>query len=163
MIPLRLNNFIVFTISIGLSITPTQLPFTNILVISVKMLGTHSVNNFNGVFALNHLIKGYAEKPFVIDVLIAMCLCNPTFPPSGVSTGSIYPHWEPCNKCGATTLDVGSIGKLIFLKCEINVNQDKRLRSWTSPTRFVFSSAPQFPLNPFLKPSSIMRILKKSL
>ena len=81
-----------------------------------KIDGPHSVNNFNGVFALIHLIIGYDEHPFVIDVLIAKCLCNPTFPPSGVSTGSIMPHCVLCNKWGPTILEVGSNGKLSFLK-----------------------------------------------
>ena len=48
-----------------------------------------------------------------------MCLWNPIFPPSGVSTGSINPHCDPCKSLGFTTFAVESIGKLIFLKCDI--------------------------------------------
>jgi hypothetical protein len=66
--------------------------------------------------ALNHLIIGYEENPFVIAVLIDICLCKPTFAPSGVSTGSIIPHCVLCNKCGPTILAVGSKGKLILRK-----------------------------------------------
>ena len=51
-------------------------------------------------------------------VLIAKCLCRPTLPPSGVSTGSIMPHCDPCNNLGSTTLALESKGKLIFLSCD---------------------------------------------
>jgi hypothetical protein len=37
----------------------------------------------------NYIIKGLEENPLVICALIAICLCNPILPPSGVSTGSI--------------------------------------------------------------------------
>ena len=99
----------------------------------------------------------------MIAVLIDRCLCNPILPPSGVSTGSINPHWVLCNKWGPTILAVGSNGKLVFLKCEICVNQDNRFKSWTNPSLLVFTSAPQLPLNPLLNPSSTIRSLKNGL
>ena len=84
-------------------------------------------------------------------------------PPSGVSTGSIIPHCDPCSKRGPTTLALASRGKFIFLKCAIKELYDKRFNGWTNPTRLVCVSAPQFPLNPFLNPSSTILSLKKSL
>ena len=104
----------------------------------------------------------YDEYAFDIVALIAICLCKPIFPPSGVSSGSIIPHCELCNKCGATTFAVGSNGNIIFLKCEINVNHDNLFKSCTRPTRLVCSDAPQFPLNPTLNPRSTVRSLKIS-
>ena len=58
MINNKLNNFNIFTISIGFSITPIQFPFINILVIDDNIVELHSKSNFKGVFALNHLING---------------------------------------------------------------------------------------------------------
>ena len=58
------------------------------------------------------------EVDVVILVEIARCLCSPTLPPSGVSTGSIYPHCEPCNKRGPTTFALASSGKFNFLLCD---------------------------------------------
>ena len=96
--PFLLNNLMLFTVCIGLSNTPTQLPFTNTLVAFARALEEHSVNNLSDVLALIHLIIGYDENPFVIAVLIDICLCKPMLPPSGVSTGSIKPHCVLCNK-----------------------------------------------------------------
>ena len=45
-----------------------------------------------------------------------MCLCNPTLPPSGVSTGSIIPHCEECNKRGPITFALESSGKFNLRK-----------------------------------------------
>ena len=73
-IPLRLYNFNIFTVLIGLSIIPIQFPFTNTFVKRDKFFGEYSVINFKGVFARNHFIMGYDEKPFVITELIAICL-----------------------------------------------------------------------------------------
>ena len=57
------------------------------------------------------------------------CLCNPTLPPSGVSTGSIIPHCEECNNLGPTTLALESSGKFNFLKWEINELYDNLFKS----------------------------------
>ena len=46
-----------------------------------------------------------------------MCLCNPTLPPSGVSTGSIIPHCDECNNNGPVILALASIDKFTFLSC----------------------------------------------
>ena len=56
--PFRLKSFSKFTVLIGLSNTPIQFPLTNTLVLFASALGLHSVSNFNGVFALIHLIIG---------------------------------------------------------------------------------------------------------
>ena len=69
--------------------------------------------------------------------LIAKCLCRPTLPPSGVSTGSIMPHCEPCNNLGPTTLALESKGKLIFLSCDIKELKESLLRSCTKPSFLV--------------------------
>ena len=90
-----------------------------------------------------------------------MCLCNPIFPPSGVSTGSIYPHWDPCKCLGPTTFALASRGKFNLRNCDIKEFQLKRFKSCTTPTLFVFSCEPQFPLNAFLKPASTILSLKK--
>ena len=82
----------ILTNSSGLSITPIQDPFTNIFDVLPKYSGLHSNTNSIEVCALNHLIIGKTDEPIVICVLIAKCLCNPIFPPSGVSIGSIKPH-----------------------------------------------------------------------
>ena len=73
MIPFLLNNFNISTNPsspspevIGLSITPIQLPFTNILELLAKYSVEHSNFNFIGVFALNHLINGLQDEPLVI-------------------------------------------------------------------------------------------------
>ena len=87
--PLRLNILNVATVSIGLSIAPTHEPFTKIFVIFPSILDVHSCTIRIVVFARNHLIIGTLEAPLVTNVLIAMCLCNPMLPPSGVSTGSM--------------------------------------------------------------------------
>ena len=89
---MRLNVFIIFIVSIGLSMTPTHTPFTIIFVDELNIFGLHSCRIRIVVLARNHFIIGKEEYPFVTTVLIDMCLCNPIFPPSGVSTGSIYPH-----------------------------------------------------------------------
>ena len=81
------------------------------------------------VFARNHLIIGSDENPLVTIVLIAICLCNPILPPSGVSTGSIYPHCEECNKRGPTTFALASNGKLNLRICEIKEFHDNLFRS----------------------------------
>ena len=52
------------------------------------------------------------------------------------------------------------IGALKFqneIKSEVAELKDKRLRGCTTPNLFVCSSAPQFPLKPFLNPSSTVR------
>ena len=113
--PFRRNNFNNFIVSIGLSTTPIHDPFTNTFVTAPKYSGLHSCNSRNDVLARNHFIKGFADVPLVISVLIDMCLCKPIFPPSGVSTGSIYPHCDACNNLGPTTFALASNGKLIFL------------------------------------------------
>ena len=94
---------------------------------------------------------------------MVMCLCNPIFPPSGVSIGSIIPHWDEFNSLGPTTFALGSIGRLIFRKCDMKAFQLRRFKSWTTPTRLVFAWDPQFPLNAFLKPCSTIRSLKNDL
>ena len=78
-----------------------------------------------------------------------------------MSIGSINPHWDEFNKRGPTTFALESIGKLIFLKCDIKVYQLKRFKSWTAPRRFVWASEPQLPLNAFLNPCSTILSLKK--
>ena len=65
-IPFLLYNFSKLTNSIGLSITPIQFPFTNILELLNKCSEEHSNIIFIGVFALNHLINGNEEEPLVI-------------------------------------------------------------------------------------------------
>ena len=91
-----------------------------------------------------------------------MCLCNPTLPPSGVSTGSMIPHCDPCNNLGPTTLALESSGKFTLRNCDIKELNDRRLRSCTRPIFLVCSVAPQFPLNAFLKPFSSILSLKYS-
>ena len=78
---------------------------------------------------LSQLIIGLEEQNLVIFVIIARCLCKPILPPSGVSTGSINPHCEECNKRGPTTLALESKGRLTFLRRERAELKDKRLRS----------------------------------
>ena len=90
--PLRLNILNVATVSIGLSTAPTHTPFTKILVELPSIFELHSSKIRIVVFARNHLTIGMREAPLVTNVLIAICLCRPILPPSGVSTGSIYPH-----------------------------------------------------------------------
>ena len=48
-----------------------------------------SVKNLILELFRNHLIIGFDDTAVVIFVEIARCLCKPTFPPSGVSTGSM--------------------------------------------------------------------------
>ena len=91
-----------------------------------------------------------------------ICLCKPTLPPSGVSTGSIIPHCEECNNLGPIILAVESNGKLIFLRCDKNELNDKRFKSCITSGLLVCCSAPQLPLNAFLKPSSSILSLKYS-
>ena len=66
MTPLRRYNFSVFTSSIGLSITPTQLLFTNTLVLFPRYSGLHSIKILIGVLPLNQLIIGKDELPLLI-------------------------------------------------------------------------------------------------
>ena len=90
------------------------------------------------------------ESDIIVET--AKCLCRPICPPSGVSTGSIKPHWDECNSLGATTLAVGSMGRLIFLQWDKAELNDNRLRSWTIPSFVVYSFEPHWPLNAFLNP-----------
>ena len=80
---------------------------------------------------------GCADEPHVIYAVIAICLCRPILPPSGVSIGSIKPHCELFNRRGPTTFALASKGKLILRKCEIYVFQLNRFRSCTTPRRLV--------------------------
>ena len=77
------------------------------------------------------------EYPFVILATIDICLCNPTFPPSGVSNGSIIPHCEPCNKRGPITFALASIDRFILRLCDSAELKDKRFKSCTTPSRLV--------------------------
>ena len=72
---------------------------------------------------------GLLEYPLVIVDPKLICLCNPTLPPSGVSTGSIIPHCDECNNLGPIILALESNGKFNFLKCEIKELNDKRFKS----------------------------------
>ena len=121
--PFLLNNFNISTkpnsfllVEIGVSIIPIQFPFTNIFELFARYSGVHSKLIFIGVFALNHLIIGIEDDPLVIYALIDKCLCNPMLPPSGVSNGSINPHWELFNRRGPTTFALASRGKFILRK-----------------------------------------------
>ena len=78
---------------------------------------------------LNNSTKGNPLQPFVICVEIARCLCNPTFPPSGVSSGSIIPHCVEFNKRGPTTLALLSISKFNLRNCEIKELKERRFKS----------------------------------
>ena len=127
--PFLLNNFKFSTISIELSITPIHIPLTKNLLHEYKYSGEHSINNFIGRFVLNHSINREEERFVDTAAVIAKCLCNPMLAPSGVSNGSINPHCELFNNRGPTTFDVGSNGKLIFLKCDIKVFQLNRFKS----------------------------------
>ena len=93
---------------------PIHTPFTMTLLILPKNSGVHSCKIRIAVFERNHLINGQPEYPLVISVLIAICLCRPIFPPSGVSIGSMKPHWEEFNKRGPTTFALASNGKFNF-------------------------------------------------
>ena len=162
-IPLRLYILIKLISSIGLSIIPIQLPFTNIFELLPNWSEEHSNKLRIGVFTLSHLIKLRPDDPLVIWVLIAICLCRPIFPPSGVSTGSINPHWDEFNRRGPTTFALESKGKFILRKCEINVYQLRRSKPCTTPRRFVWVSEPQFPLNALRNPFSTVLSLKNVL
>ena len=149
------------TILKGSSVNPHQSPLIIILVRLYIWLGAHSCRKdiFN---FLNIGISLYFEYPSVISADIDKCLCNPTLPPSGVSTGSIIPHCEPCSNLGPITFALESNGKFTFLSWDMKELNERRLRSCTRPSFFVCSVAPQFPLNAFLNPFSSILSLKYS-
>ena len=102
---------------------PIHAPLTKTLELFDICCGSHSNNNLKGWLARIHFIIGFDDDPLVTYAVIERCLCNPIFPPSGVSMGSIRPHCEEFNNLGPTTLALESNGKFNFLKCEINVYQ----------------------------------------
>ena len=123
----------VFIRSSGSSDIPIHEPLTNSLVFFEIKLVVVSDINFILQLLRNHLIIGADDTAVVILVDIARCLCKPTLPPSGVSTGSIYPHCEPCNNRGPITFALASSGRFNFLLCEIAELYDNLLRSCTTP------------------------------
>ena len=102
--------------SIGCSTAPTIYPLIITLVTLDKLLGVCSSINFIPHFSRNHSIIGSLETPRVMYVDKERCLCRPILPPSGVSIGSIYPHWELCNTRGPTNLTLLSKGRFVFLR-----------------------------------------------
>ena len=71
--------------------TPTQLPLIISLIIEPLYCGSLSCNKRMPLL-LNQLIIGLLEQFVVTTAEIAICLCKPILPPSGVSTGSMIPH-----------------------------------------------------------------------
>ena len=69
-------------------------------------------------FMRSQLMIGSVGQEVVICANILKCLCSPTFPPSGVSTGSIKHHCEECSSLGPITFALASNGRFIFLRCE---------------------------------------------
>ena len=104
-------------VSFIFSINPHQEPLINNLVKYFISLYETSSNNFNLKVSVdfNKFNSLNMEYPVVISQETAKCLCNPMFPPSGESTGSINPHCEAFNNLGPTTFAVGSSGTFIFL------------------------------------------------
>ena len=99
---------------IGSVTTPTHAPFTKTLVVLARYAKPHSFRIRISALECSHSIIGLPEHRLVIFAKMAICLCNPILAPSGVSTGSIIPHCEPCNKRGPTILALESKGKLIL-------------------------------------------------
>ena len=58
MTPLRLYNLTKFTVSIGVSMTPIQIPFTNIFELRPSCSAEHSNKIRIGVFNRSHFIMG---------------------------------------------------------------------------------------------------------
>ena len=146
------------TASFGLSTIPIHLPFTKTFVLPPTCRGNKSpsflILIFLFLFVCNHSIILSAEVPDVMEAAIDMCLCSPTFPPSGVSSGSIIPHCDEWRWRGATTLALASISRLTLRRCDIAELKVNRFRSCTIPTRFVCTAPPQSPFNARFMPDS---------
>ena len=155
--PNLLYVFICIFTSSGFDNTPTHAPFINTFVALNKYFLGHSSNSFMPIISRIHFIIGCPENPVVMWHISVMFLCNPQFAPSGVSTGSIIPHCELCNRRGLIDFEDESIGKFILRNPEINELYESRLASWTTPIFLVCSTEPQFPLNAFLNPDSTTR------
>ena len=98
----------------GSSMQPIQAPFKNTFVNSFVLLGFNSSKNKRpSFFSRGMYIFGSALV--VIWAPIAIFLCKPILPPSGVSTGSTIPHWVVCKRRGPTTFALASSGKFNFL------------------------------------------------
>ena len=88
-----------------------------------------SVKSSKNIDFLNKFNNSFPEYPLVICAPKEICLCNPTLPPSGVSTGSIIPHCDECNNLGPTILALESSGKFNLRKCDKKELNDKRFKS----------------------------------
>ena len=152
--PFLLYNFNIYVSFKGSVWTPHQLPFTKIFVYlynSIKFICSKG----NILSSLRHLIKGSDLHPKLIIVNIDKFLCNPIFPPSGVSTGQINPQEEECSLRGSIIFAERDKGKFVLLICEIVPKFDNLFKSWTIPCLSLL--LPQLPFKAFLNPFSISR------
>ena len=161
-LPSRRASFISCMTFIGSCTMPIHRPLTKTLHSRASSCGVRSCNVIIYVFLLNQLKTDSTAEPGVILAAIAKCLCKPAWAPSGVSTGSMIPHCEPCNfrMSAGTLVPVLETVKFSLRKCAINELWLKRFTLCTTPTRMVYFLDPQRPLNALFIPSATIRLSK---
>ena len=114
--PVRLKSLILLTTGIASFTLPAQYPLTKTFVKTDNISGVQFSSICNSTFSFNQFTIKSRDTCLVTYVKIESCLCNPIFPPSGVSIGSSNPHCDPFKMRGPTNFAPESICRLVLRK-----------------------------------------------